>query len=90
MLGGHQFKSLGKLSDWHQLWFMSVDSTGNGHGLNTSRPSLPQGVFRGGGGGGRVSQIQKSWEFKSGKAAKRKDRLAANSVHVCGFIWKWT
>ena len=31
ILGGQQFKSLGKLSDWHQLWFMSADSSGNGH-----------------------------------------------------------
>ena len=29
-------------------------------------------------------------KFKSGKAAKRMDRLAPNSVHVCGFIWEWT
>ena len=28
--------------------------------------------------------------FKSGKAAKRMDRLAPNSVHVCGFIWECT
>ena len=47
---GQQFKSLGKLSDWHQLWFTSVDSSGNGHRLSTSRPSIPQVAFRGGGG----------------------------------------
>ena len=41
---------MGKLSDWHQLWFTSADSSGNGHRLNTSRPSIPQGAFRGGGG----------------------------------------
>ena len=51
---------MGKLSDWHQLWFTSADSSGNGHRLNTSRPSIPQGAL--GGGGGRSSQIQKSWE----------------------------
>ena len=32
---GQTFKSLGKLSngwtDWHQLWFTSADSSGNGH-----------------------------------------------------------
>ena len=50
VLGGQQFKSLGKLSAWHQLWFMSADSSGNGHRLNTNRPSIPQGAFRGGGG----------------------------------------
>ena len=50
--GFQQFKSLGKLSDWHQLWFTSADSSGNGHRQNTSRPSIPQVGFRGGGGGG--------------------------------------
>ena len=54
-LAGQQFKSLGKLSDWHQLWFTSADLSGNGHKLNTSRPSIPQVVFRGWGGGGKVS-----------------------------------
>ena len=50
-LGGQTFKSIGKLSnswtDWHQLWFTSADSSGNGHRLNTSRPKLPQGAFGG-------------------------------------------
>ena len=35
VLGGHKFKCLGKLSncstDWHQIWFISADSSGNGH-----------------------------------------------------------
>ena len=78
-LGGQQLKSLGKLSDWHQLWFTSADSSGNEHRLNASRPSINQGAFRGG-GGGRVSQIQKSWE-----AVKRLDRLAPTLAH----IWEW-
>ena len=51
---GQTFKSLGKLSngwtDWHKLW--SVGSSGNGHRLNPSRPSIPHGAFRGGGGVG--------------------------------------
>ena len=54
-LGGQTFKSQGKLSngwaDWHQLWFTSADSSGNGHRLNTSHPSIPQVACRGGGGG---------------------------------------
>ena len=49
--GGQQFKSFEKLSngwtDWHQLWFTSADSSGNGHRLNTSRPTIPQGAFCG-------------------------------------------
>ena len=52
VLGGQHFKRMGKLSDWHQLWFMSADSSGNGHRLNTSRPSIPKVAFRGGGGRG--------------------------------------
>ena len=85
VLGGQTFKSHGKLSngwtDWHQLWFTSVDSSGN---INTSRPSIPQGAWREG-GGVRGSQIKKSW-----KAVKRLYRLAPNLVRVCGFIWEWT
>ena len=46
---GSTIKTYGKLSDWHQLWFTSADSSGNGHSLNTSRPSIPQGAFGGGG-----------------------------------------
>ena len=37
-------------ADWHQIWFTSADLSGNGHRLNTSRPSIPQVAFRGGGG----------------------------------------
>ena len=47
VLGGQQFKSLGKLSDWHQLWLTSADSSGNGHRLNTSRPTAAFWVVRG-------------------------------------------
>ena len=81
VLGGQQFKSIGKLSDWHQLWFTSADSSGNGHRLNTSRPSIPQGAFH---GGVNVSQIQ-----KYGEAVKRLDRLAPNLAHICRSIWEW-
>ena len=49
--GGQQFISMGKLTDWHQIWFTSADSSGNGHELNTSRPSIPQGHWGGGGVG---------------------------------------
>ena len=71
-------------TDWYQLCFTSADSSWNGHRLNPSRPSLPQGAFRGG-GGGRGSQIQ-----KRGEAVKRLHRLAPNLVHVGGFVWEWT
>ena len=50
-LGGHKFQCFGKLSngwtDWHNIWYKSADSTGNGNRLNTSRPSTPQGVLGG-------------------------------------------
>ena len=50
-LRGHKLKSMGKLSngwtDWHQIWYTSADSSGNGHRLNTIRPSIPQGHFGG-------------------------------------------
>ena len=46
VLGGQTFKGLEKLSngwtDWHQLCFTSADSSGNGHMLNTGRPTIPQ------------------------------------------------
>ena len=51
VLGDHKFKRLLMLSnswtDWHQLWFTSADSSGNGHRLNPSRSSIPQGAFGG-------------------------------------------
>ncbi len=50
VLGGQQLKNMEKLSDWHQRWFTSADSSGKGHMLHTSRPSIPQGSLRGGGG----------------------------------------
>ena len=50
VLGGQTFKRLGKLSNgwtyWHRIWYTSADSSGNGHRLNTIRPSIPQGPFR--------------------------------------------
>ena len=64
ILGGHKSKSFGRLSndwtDWHQIWYTSAASSGNGHRLNTIRPS----IF--GGGEGRGSQIQKSGEDSNG------------------------
>ena len=70
---GQPFKSQGKLSngwtDWHQIWFTSVDSSGNGHILNTSHPSIPQGACRGGGGGhtfksiGKLSNGWTDWHY---------------------------
>ena len=48
-LGGHTFKSIGKLSngwtDWHQIWYMSVDSSGNGHRLKQLAPRYPMAAL---------------------------------------------
>ena len=84
-LGVQTFKSIGKLSngwtDWHQLWFTSADSSGNGHRLNTSRPSLPQGAFLGLLGGHKFKSLGKllngwtDWH---------------HIWYVCGFVWEWT
>ena len=48
-VGGHIFKSIGKLSngwtDWHQIWYMSVDSSGNGHRLKQLAPRYPRAAL---------------------------------------------
>ena len=84
VLVGHKFKCLGKLSnsltDWHQIWYTSADSSWNGHRQNTIRPSISKGDF----GGFTGSQIQKSVE-----SVKRLDRLAPYLTHMCIFIWEW-
>ena len=54
---GHTFKTIGKLSNWHQFWFTSADSSGNG--LNTSRPSITQGALGGGGRGHTLKSLGK-------------------------------
>ena len=87
---GHKFKSLGKLSngctDWHQIWYTSADSSGNGHRLNTIRPSIPQGHFGGGGelGGhkfkylGKLSNGWTDWHHiwhKSADSSGNRNRL---------------
>ena len=50
-VGGHTFKSLGKLSngctDWHRIFYTSADSSGNGHSLNPIRPTILQEHFGG-------------------------------------------
>ena len=52
-LGGQKFKHLDNLpndwTDWHQIWYTPVDSSRNGHRLNTISPSIPQGALGGGG-----------------------------------------
>ena len=59
---GSQIQKSGRLSngwtDWHQIWNTSADSSGNGHRLNTIRPSTLRGL------GG--SQIKKSGEDSNG------------------------
>ena len=53
VLGGQTLKSLEKLSngwtDWHQLWFTSAGSSGNGHRVNIRRLTITPGGIWGGG-----------------------------------------
>ena len=74
---GSQIQKSGRLSngwtDWHQIWYMSADSSGNGHRLNTIRPSKL-------GGGVRGSQIKKSGEDSNGWS---------DWHQLCRFIWEW-
>ena len=48
---GSKIQNLGKLSndwtDWNQMWYTPADSSGNGHRLNTIRPSISQWHFDG-------------------------------------------
>ena len=65
-LGGYRgstIQNIGKLSDWHQLWFTSADSSGNGHRLNSLQvaPQYPRWHWGVGG-----SQIQKSGKLSKG------------------------
>ena len=75
--GGQQFKNIGKLSDWHQVWFTSADSSGNGHRLIAPQcRTIPHvGI---GGGGGLVGQ-----QFKSlGNVVKRLGRSGLNVAPI--------
>ena len=48
---GSHIKKSGRLSngwtDWHQIWYTSADSSGNGHRLSTIRPSTMGGGLGG-------------------------------------------
>ena len=86
-LGGHKFKygkaakRMNKIDTKFgtRMWIhLGMDIAKYNSSLNTI------GGISGGGGGFR------GHKFKYEKAAKRMDRLAPNSVHVCGFIWEWT
>ena len=84
VVGGHKFKSLGKLSnvctDWHRIWYTSADSSGNGHRLNTIRSTIPQGHFGASLGGhklkclGKVSNGWTDW-YKSTDSSGNGHRL---------------
>ena len=51
VLGGQKCKSQENLpsgcTDWHQICYMSADSSGNGHRLKTISPSIFRGAFWG-------------------------------------------
>ena len=74
---GSEIQTSGRLSngwtDWHQIWYTSADSSGNGHRLNTIRPSTL-------GGGVRGSQVKKSGEDSNGWS---------DWHQIYRFIWEW-
>ena len=47
-------------TDWHQIWYTSADSSGNGHRLNTFRPST-----LGGGGGLRGHKFKNQGKIQT-------------------------
>ena len=75
---GHKIKSLGGLSkgwtDWHQIWYTSVDSSGNGVKLKQFAPRYPRAAFW---------VVLWDQQFKRvGNVVKRLDRLGINFAHV--------
>ena len=65
-LGGQKCKSLENLpngwTDWHQIWYTSVNSSGNGHRLKTISPSIHQRAFWGGGLGVKNKKVWKIYQ----------------------------
>ena len=77
---GHKIKSLGGLSkgwtDWHQLWYTSVDSSGNGLKLKQFAPRYSRAA---------IWVVLWDQQFKRvGNVVKRLDRLGINFAHVIG------
>ena len=69
---------MGKLpngwTDWHQIWYTCVDSSGNGHRLNTIRPTIHQGGILGGLGGQQFKRL--------GNVVNLLDHLGINFPHI--------
>ena len=69
---------MGKLpngwTDWHQTWYTSVDSSGNGHRLKQVASRYPTAAFWGVLGGQQFISL--------GNVVKRLDRLGINFAHV--------
>ena len=80
-LGAQKYERLGNLpngwTNWHEIWYMSANSSGNGHRLNTIRPSRShEGIFvvlRG--------QISEGWE--------RWPNGWTNWDQIVGHIFRW-
>ena len=69
---------MGKLSngwtDWHQIRYSPVDSSGNGHSLKQFAPRYPTAAFW---------EVLGGQQFKShGNVFKRLDRLGMNVAHI--------
>ena len=64
---GQKFKSMENLpncwTDWHQIWYTSADSYGNGHRLKTNSPSRPGGSFWGLGGQNVIKSLRNAMKI---------------------------
>ena len=65
-------------TDWHQIRYTSVDSSGNGHRLKTIRQTIPHGGMLECLGGQQIKGL--------GNVVKRLDRLGINVEHI-GESW---
>ena len=79
-LGAKIQKSLENLpngwTDWHQIWYTSADSYGNGHRLETNSPSSPGVIF-----GFRWSKCNQNFEECHDLQRKNENKLYKNEMH---------
>ena len=80
--GCHKFKCLGSCQTARPIGTKFGTCLRIRLGMDIAKYNSPLNTTGGISGGFRGHKL-------SGKAAKRMDRLAPNSVHACGFIWEW-
>ena len=78
---GKTFKSLENLpngwTDWHQIWYTSADSYGNGHRRKTNIPSSPGFILR-----FRWSKCNQKFEECHDLQRKNENKLYKNEMHT--------